>query len=349
MTDRSFFTQNLLKWNKITNRRIMPWKGEKDPYKIWISEIILQQTRVEQGLKYYQRFISSFPTVSSISEAEEKHVYKKWEGLGYYMRCKNIIHTASHITRELAGRFPSTYDGLLALKGIGVYTAAAIASFAYNLPYAVIDGNVFRLLSRFFGIDVPTDSTPGKHLFGELAGKLLDKKNPGVYNQAIMDFGGTVCKPVPDCASCPLSKKCVALKKGLVQNLPVKTKNITRRKRWIYYLVIEYKKRLYIKKRTASDIWENLYEFMPIETRRQTRIPNLLKSKAFRDIFTTTGYEVQKISKVYEQQLTHQQITGQFIRIRTSDSLPLGEYALVTPKELVQLPFPKLISTYLKD
>ena len=202
------FTNKLLQWNKRENIRSMPWKGEKDPYKIWISEIILQQTRVQQGVAYYNRFIKAWPTIKSLAKATEQEVYKLWEGLGYYSRCRNLIASAKYINDELGARFPEKYEDILSLKGIGDYTAAAIASFAFNQPYAVVDGNVFRVLARFFGIKTPVDTTEGKKLFRKLANELIDKKNPGEYNQAIMDFGAVVCKPVlPKCNECPLQKK----------------------------------------------------------------------------------------------------------------------------------------------
>jgi A/G-specific adenine glycosylase len=350
MTVKGYFSKNLLDWNATENTRIMPWKGEKDPYKIWISEIILQQTRVEQGLNYYKRFISRFPNVKSIAVANENEVFKVWEGLGYYSRCKNIILTARYIFNDLENKFPSDYHGLLSLRGIGQYTASAIASFAYNLPYAVTDGNVFRVLSRFFGIGIPIDNSQGKIFFLKLANELLDKKDPASYNQAIMDFGATVCKPaLPLCSICPLQIKCVAFEKGLTRELPVKEKSIVRRNRWIYYLVIEYKKKLYLRKRSGKDIWENLYEFVPIESERKLTVTGLLKSRDFKKVFNGSVYEVDDISKIYQQQLTHQTISGQFIRIKSNDPLDLKDYTLASYKQLLQLPFPKFISTYLKD
>src|SRR5450432_3260301 len=189
------FTKKLLKWNLGSNTRTMPWKGEKDPYKIWLSEIILQQTRVEQGLGYYQKFIKAFPTVQQLAKAPQEKVFKLWEGLGYYTRCKNLIASALFISKDRKGKFPTDYESILGLKGVGPYTAAAIASFAYNLPHAVIDGNVFRVLSRYFGISTPIDSPDGKKLYALLANELLDKQEPGLYNQAIMDLGAVICKP----------------------------------------------------------------------------------------------------------------------------------------------------------
>ena len=184
MENSKYFASKLLSWNKLDNQRLMPWKGEKDPYKIWLSEIILQQTRVEQGWDYYTRFVSAFPTVEKLAKAPETKIFKLWEGLGYYTRCKNCIATAKYIASVCNGKFPDKYDEILALKGIGPYTAAAIASFAFNLPYAVVDGNVFRVLSRFFGIETPVDSITGKKLFTTLANELLDKKLLGLQTTA---------------------------------------------------------------------------------------------------------------------------------------------------------------------
>ena len=188
----TFFTQQLMLWDNQENNRKMPWKGEKDPYKIWLSEVILQQTRVEQGLDYYNKFIETFPTIGLLANAKDESVFKLWEGLGYYSRCRNLLFTARYIAFELGGQFPNNYDAILNLKGVGPYTAAAISSFAYEQPYAVVDGNVFRVIARYFGIEKPTDTNEGKELFAALANKLLDKTQPGKYNQAIMDFGATI-------------------------------------------------------------------------------------------------------------------------------------------------------------
>ena len=240
MKNKKFFFEFLIKWNRNKNKREMPWKGERDPYKIWVSEIILQQTRVQQGLAYYNRFISAWPDVKSLARAKEQDVYKLWEGLGYYSRCTNLIASAKYICDELNGMFPETHEEILSLKGIGDYTAAAIASFAFNQPYAVVDGNVFRVLARFFGIKTPVDSTAGKKLFRSLANSLIDKKEPAEYNQAIMDFGAVVCKPVlPLCQECPLQKKCIACQKNFVSILPIKEKGIKIRQRFFNYLVVQ--------------------------------------------------------------------------------------------------------------
>src|SRR6266404_2400551 len=214
----------------------MPWKGEKDPYKIWLSEIILQQTRVEQGLKYYEKFIEIFPDIHKLANAPDQKIYKLWEGLGYYTRCGNLIASARHISGNLKGRFPDQYEEIKKLKGIGPYTAAAIASFAFNESRAVVDGNVFRVLARIFGIDKPIDSSEGKKVFNQLANELLDKQKPGLYNQAIKDFGAVICKPVPVCEQCPFNKYCKAFWNDRISSLPVKTKKTVIQKRWFYYI-----------------------------------------------------------------------------------------------------------------
>ena len=350
MLNERFFSEKLMRWNIEANNRVMPWKGEKDPYKIWLSEVILQQTRVEQGLKYYNAFIRAFPTVKSLATASDDKIYKLWEGLGYYIRCKNLISTARYVYQELNGKFPPNYDGLLELKGVGGYTAAAIASFAYNEPRAVTDGNVYRVLARFFGIGSPIDNPAGKKIFSKLANDILDKNNPALHNQAIMDFGAIICKPRnPLCSNCPINNNCYAFKNDVVEELPVKEKRMIRRKRWIYYLVIEYDRKLYTRKRTASDIWENLHDFVPIETRKEVKIPSLFKSRQFLKLFTTGSYEVLHVSSIFRQQLTHQDIAGQFISIKTQRPLKLENYMLLSQKELSQLAFPKFINTYLKD
>ncbi len=345
-----FFTEALLKWNNLDNHRVMPWKNEKDPYKIWISEIILQQTRVQQGLEYYKKFIKAYPTVQHLAGAQESEVFKFWEGLGYYSRCKNIIASAKYICNKLNGKFPDTYEFILQLKGIGNYTASAIASFAYNLPYAVLDGNVFRVLSRFFGIQLPIDNADGKKVYSSLAGKLLDKKLPGVYNQAIMDFGSTICKPkLPLCGACPLKQKCFAYLKGLVTTLPVKEKFITRKTRWMYYLLIECDNQLYVRKRVSKNIWQNLNEFVLIETEKPVSIADLQVTLHFKEIFKNTKFTITSISKIYRQQLTHQTITGQFLRIWVNNCISVDGYQLIKISDLKLLPFPKFITAYLKD
>ncbi len=343
------FTNILMKWHKHSNSREMPWKGEKDPYKIWLSEVILQQTRVAQGWQYYSRFIKKYPTISKLAKAKDQDVFKLWEGLGYYSRCKNLLLTARQIEKQNKGIFPNAYEDILALKGIGPYTAAAIASFAYNLPHAVVDGNVYRVLSRFFGVSVAIDSTKGKSYFHELAESVLYKKEAGLFNQAIMDFGAVVCKPFsPICINCPLQKHCIAFKEGRVNQLPVKEKRLVRKNRWFYYFLFEYDNKVLVHKRIGKDIWQNLFEFYLVETEKGV-IWNTETIKNW--LFTQTG--IQKtgeiaISPVMAQELTHQHIKGQFIRVVLT-GMPsfLSKYQWQSKSTLRNLPFPNLITRYL--
>jgi A/G-specific adenine glycosylase len=342
----SKFPAILLQWNRNKNTRQMPWKGEKDPYKIWLSEIILQQTRVEQGLKYYEKFLSHFPNIHKLAAAHEEKVYKLWEGLGYYSRCKNLIETARFISKNRDGKFPDRFDDILALKGVGYYTASAIASFAYELPYAVVDGNVFRVLSRIFGIKKPIDTAEGKKLFTQLAFELLDKKQPGIFNQAIMDFGAVICKPYPLCSICPFNNYCIAFKKGLTGVFPVKEKITSIKPRWFNYLVLENKGRFYIRKRTGKDIWKSLHEFVLVETEKDISIKKLL-SKAEKDrILKKDTYTVISSSQIYSQQLSHQKIRGRFIRIKLKQKPVLPGYNLLSANQMLRLAFPRLINSY---
>jgi A/G-specific adenine glycosylase len=343
------FTSGLMKWHKLHNNRQMPWKGEKNPYKIWLSEVILQQTRVEQGWKYYTRFVETYPDIRKLAAAHDQDVFKLWEGLGYYSRCKNLLFTAREIVKTRNAIFPDTYADILALKGIGPYTAAAIASFAYNLPYAVVDGNVFRVLSRFFGIDEPIDSAKGKQLFAEMAATVLDKNEPGLYNQAIMDFGATVCRPFsPVCSACPLHKKCFAYREGIVNQLPVKEKTLLRKNRWFYYFLFEHKGKILVHQRTAKDIWQNLFEFYLLETEETIQWDDQTIHNWLKNQLGIRSATVTEISPLIKQQLTHRQIRGQFIRI-SLDTIPevMKKGNWISKTRLPTLPFPKLITGYL--
>ena len=346
----NLFTKLLMEWHKSQNCREMPWKGETNPYKIWLSEVILQQTRVAQGTAYYNNFIKKYPTIHHLSKAKDQEVFKLWEGLGYYNRCKNLLFTARKIVKERNGIFPNNYTDLLALKGIGPYTAAAIASFAFNLPYAVLDGNVFRVLSRYFGISEPIDNAKGKSLFSELAGQMLAKKKSALFNQAIMDFGATICKPFsPNCNSCPLQKNCMAFQKGMVNQLPVKEKTLLRKHRWFYYFVFEWEGKVLLNHRTRRDIWQNLYEFYLLETDEQikwdkTKVKNWLK-----DQLGIVKPEINQLSPLVWQQLTHQQIKGQFISVILNQKPTMFEnYKWAPKKRLFKFPFPKFITNYLE-
>ena len=343
----SKFPALLLHWNSHKNTRKMPWKGEKDPYKIWLSEIILQQTRVEQGIKYYEKFISAFPDINKLAVAKDQKIYKLWEGLGYYSRCKNLIETARFISKKLNQKFPDEFKDILSLKGVGNYTASAIASFAYDLPYAVVDGNVFRVLSRVFGIKKPIDSTEGKKLFSQLAFELLDKKQPGIYNQALMDFGAVICKPQnPHCDNCILRNHCFAFENDWVNKLPVKEKKIKITTRWFNYLVIEYKEKIYLKKRTANDIWKNLYEFALIETSNDTSVKRLLAKAEKEKILKKDSYKILSVSQVYCQQLSHQKIMGRFIKLTFKKELSIPGFKAIPLKQRLRYAFPRFINAY---
>ena len=347
----SCFTQKLLQWNTASNTRLMPWKNEKDPYKIWLSEIILQQTRVEQGWNYYNKFVHAYPTVHHLAQAPETAVFKLWEGLGYYSRCKNLIATARFIAADLQGVFPNTYETIQALKGIGPYTAAAIASFAYNLPYAVVDGNVFRVISRYFGVTTPVDSGEGKKLYTLLADALLDRQQAGLYNQAIMDFGAVICRPrQPLCAACVLRNECEALRHNTVHELPVKEKLLQRKVRWFYYFVITYNGFTYIRKRSAKDIWENLYEFVLCEYDCRQPFDEVPYAMQEMHKVMEEGATITYTSKEYTQQLTHQTIMGRFICITLSQpSSALAAFESVAADDLAAYPFPKFITTFLSE
>lgn len=341
------FTQKLLEWNFFHNNRPMPWKGESDPYRIWLSEIILQQTRVEQGWSYYERFINKFPDVHSLANAPEEDVYKLWEGLGYYTRCKNLIATARFISHDLDGIFPSTYDEIIKLKGIGPYTAAAISSFAYNEKRAVVDGNVHRVLARYFGISTPTDSNDGKKLFSHLAQSLIDETSPGIYNQAIMDFGATICKPrKPLCDQCVQSAECEAYNNNFVNDVPVKEKVLKIKSRWLYYFVIESDEAVYIRKRDGKDIWQNLYEFVLLETQTEHEKRAL---QYLDELLQHQSYTIISTSEIFTQQLTHQRINGRFLHVRLEKKLKLGgDYRLVKKININEYAFPGIINSYLQ-
>jgi len=345
------FTDVLMQWNKAHNKRSMPWKGEKDPYKIWLSEVILQQTRVEQGWPYFSRFIEHFPTIIQLANAKDEVVFKLWEGLGYYSRCRNLLFTARFIAFELGGQFPQTYEELIKLKGVGPYSAAAIASFAFNLPYAVVDGNVYRVIARYLGINEPTDTNIGKKLFAELANQLMHKKQPGTFNQAIMDFGATICKPaLPLCASCPLQQTCKALKGGIVHQLPVKLKRIQRKNRWMYYFVFTHQKKIGILQRSNNDIWQNLHEFYLVESNNMITWNAQSVKQWLKDQLNIIEFDIEKISIMRKQQLTHQQISGQFIHI-TIHKIPEALQGLkwVNHQQISKLAFPRLITAYFEE
>lgn len=347
----SYFQQRLLYWHQHFNKRELPWKGEKDVYRIWLSEIILQQTRAEQGWKYYERFLKAYPTLTKLAQAPLEEVFKLWEGLGYYNRCRNLHATAQKIATEMKGKFPTTYDGILALKGVGPYTAAAIASFAYNLPHAVVDGNVFRVLSRFFGEATPVDSTQGRKLFEQLAHECLAKDQAAIYNQAIMDFGATVCKPdSPLCSDCPLKSKCAAFKQNTISQLPVKEKQLQQRNRWFVFFTVSHKGFFAIEKRTGKDVWQDLYQFPIVEFHSEKEWKAFIKSDLAKSqtLFRGGSFQLLTVTKPVLQKLSHQTIHAVAVAARLSAKKAAVQYEWKTKEELKQLPFPKVIHQLLK-
>ena len=339
----NWFIDKLENWYA-TAQRDLPWRGTTDLYKVWLSEIILQQTRVVQGLPYYERFIAHFPTVVDLAEASEEEVLKLWQGLGYYSRAKNLHHTAQYITTELGGIFPQTYKELLKLKGIGDYTASAIASFCYNEPCPVVDGNVYRVLSRVFGLATPINSTQGAKEFKALAHDCLDKANAGVYNQAIMEFGALQCTPQsPDCTSCVLRDHCWAFHHNKVNELPVKLKKISIKKRYFNYLVwLNPYGQTLLQKREGKDIWHGLYEFPLIETTQPLSIEEataLLEAKHPRA--TVSLYNETPVV----HKLTHQHIYTSFWVLQTEEPLERGVFFT----ELTTYPVSALTARFIEE
>ncbi len=347
---RNTFTKKLLTWFG-KNHRPMPWKGEKNPYLIWLSEIILQQTRVAQGLPYFEKFKKAYPTITDLANAPEDEIFKLWEGLGYYSRARNLHFTAKDIRDNYGGVFPTAYEDILKLKGVGTYTAAAIASFAYDLPYAVLDGNVYRVLSRYLGIKEPIDTTAGKKTFTKLSQELLAKKQPADYNQAIMDFGATQCVPAkPNCKICPLAKACIARKEDIVSQLPIKSKKLKKRSRFFHYLIINYGNQVWTRKRSEKDIWQGLYEFPLLETDKLLDRKGLESTTAYQQLIPLEA-EITRVSAPFTQQLTHQKINALFFEITLENPMNNAPEAWknISREDLKTYAFPRIIDLYLQD
>lgn len=347
--DKRYFSDKIVKWY-LDNKRQLPWRKTNDPYKIWLSEVILQQTRVIQGLPYYLQFVTAYPTVKALAKAPGQEVLRLWQGLGYYTRARNLHKCAQVIVELHNGRFPKSYHDLLTLPGIGHYTAAAIASFAFGEPVAVLDGNVFRILSRIFGIDTTINSPEGKKQFTLLANGLISKKHPALHNQAVMEFGALFCTPHnPKCTDCPFKTTCFAFRNDLVSALPVKNKLKKSRKRYFFYLVVEKNKSLLMKKRGEKDIWNGLFDFMLIEKQKPVKAEKIITDNEFSKLFKKM--ETVTISKKYKHILTHQTIYCRFIHMKAPQSFSLAEKTLCfySPKEVAQLPKPVLISRFLND
>lgn len=340
----NIFSDNLITWYA-ENKRELPWRDTTDPYIIWISEIILQQTRVAQGYEYFLRFVHRFPDVATLAAAPEDEVLKYWQGLGYYSRARNL-HAAA---RSMNGTFPVTYEGVRALKGVGDYTAAAICSFAYGMPYAVVDGNVYRVLSRYFGIETPIDSTEGKKLFAALAEEMLDKSQPAVYNQAIMDFGAMQCTPKsPDCMFCPLADGCSALRSGRVAKLPVKQHKAKTSNRFFNYIYVRMGACTYLQKRTADDIWKNLFELPLVETDANVSEEKFRELPKVRDFFG--GGQVPVLRLVVgnvKHVLSHRVIYANFYEVDLNEESSAFAACLRVKKEdLEQYAVPRLVHAF---
>lgn len=338
------FAKSLIGWYQL-NKRDLPWRNTKDPYKIWLSEVILQQTRVNQGMAYYYRFVESFPNVKALADASEQEVLKLWQGLGYYSRARNL-HAASKTISQL-GKFPGTHNEILLLKGIGPYTAAAIASFAFNEKVPVIDGNVYRVLSRYFGVETPIDSSPGKKQFLEIASEMISPDDPATYNQSIMELGALVCKPKsPLCSDCPLAVSCIARQKDDIDKYPVKGKKTTVKNRFLNYLVINTPNGIITKERAEKDIWKGLHDFPTIETLSETETSYILKD----EMLTSLGSPVfVSKSKPYLHQLTHQLLHVIFWEFSMKSTPKLHNFSLTGLHELGQLPVPRVIEKYLTE
>lgn len=344
------FVDKITGWYR-KNKRNLPWRQTPDPYLIWLSEIILQQTRVDQGLSYYYKFASEFPSVSDLANASEEKVLKLWQGLGYYSRARNLHAAAKYIHTELNGKFPSDYESIKKLKGVGDYTAAAIASFAFGQCHAVVDGNVYRVLSRVFGIRTPIDSAKGKKEFAELAGSLIYKKDPGTYNQAVMEFGAVQCKPVnPSCSTCCLNIMCAAYEKGIVSELPVKSKTTKTRDRYFNYLVINNTGKILLSKRVKNDIWKNLYDFPLIETAKQLSEEEFVSLPELKR-FVSKDFTINKVSPTYKHILSHQKIYARFWEITVKKPYVIKEENIIAVREpeLEKYAVPRLVENYLHD
>ncbi|MDB0027000.1 A/G-specific adenine glycosylase [Flavobacteriales bacterium] len=339
------FSFNLLQWYAL-NKRDLPWRKTTNPYHIWLSEIILQQTRVKQGLPYYLMFVKAFPKVQDLALADEDKVLKLWQGLGYYSRARNLHFSAKFILENYNGKFPNNYEEILSLKGVGLYTAAAISSFSFQLPFAVVDGNVIRVLSRVFGITTPFDSTEGKKQFQLLAKNLLDKKNPAEHNQAIMEFGALQCIPKsPKCESCPFNNECVAFITNEVLNLPIKSQKTKVKDRYIHFLVVNQKQQILLGKRN-SGIWQGLYEFPFLEFKNNLSEDEVFKSAEWFGVFGKNKPIISSISEEYIHKLSHQKIHAKFWELEV-ESLKFDGFQIVERSDLKKYPVSALIQKYL--
>ena len=353
--DKEHFVSWLFDWYQ-THKRTLPWRETNDPYKIWLSEIILQQTRVAQGLPYYKQFVKKYPSIQDLARADEDEVLRLWQGLGYYSRARNLHACARVVVNELGGRFPSTYQALLRLKGVGRYTAAAIASIAFQESIPVVDGNVYRVLARVFGIEEDVATTRGIKTFYALAQSLIPQKNAGLYNQAVMEFGAIHCTPFsPQCGSCIFQSHCIAFHTNRQNVLPVKTKKINIKPRFFHYFVVQNHDKLYMKRRTGHDIWRGLYDFYLVEDSQLSPLDRL--DDALVELIRCYGPSIVKQPTLYQHLLTHRRLFVHFWHIQATDKFIqdttslLGQVGMqaFTILQIQSLPKPILIEKFLKE
>ncbi len=335
----------LFDWYK-NNARNLPWRETKNPYAIWISEIILQQTRVNQGLEYYIRFLNLFPTIEKLAEAEEREILKAWEGLGYYSRARNMHYTAKIIVKQYHGKFPENYDELLKLKGIGPYTAAAIASFAFNIPVPAIDGNVLRVLARLYGINIEINTSAGHRVFRQKSLEILDKKKPALFNQAMMEFGALQCVPSsPHCKECVFSNECIAYQTGKIKELPVKKKKKKPVEKYFHFFLIEKNNQFMIEKRTGKGIWKNLYQLPLIETEKErTILTETELNKLIQKYQISSPKKIKKITEITHL-LSHQKLNITIWKLETSSI----NKDFIQIEEIDKHPFPAVIAKFLDN
>jgi A/G-specific adenine glycosylase len=347
------FADRLVAWYE-HHKRDLPWRHTRDPYRIWLSEVILQQTRVKQGLPYYEAFIERFPTVFDLAAASEQEILRLWQGLGYYSRARNMQYTAQLLVNQYNGVFPADSVGLLKLKGIGTYTAAAIASFAFDEKVAVLDGNVYRVLARLFGIETDIATHQAKSEFAKLANQLISSHQPSLYNQAIMDFGAIQCTPTsPDCLLCPFQQECEAYLSGRQAKLPVKNKKVTVKNRFFHYVVFTFQGKIAMRHRTEKDIWQGLYDFplvengAALETAAMVRMPEFLALTLGENIPENS---ILEMSQTYLHVLTHQRVAARFLKIRLGEPTELPAHVrFYDAEQAAALPKPVLIDKYLSE
>lgn len=345
----SDWREKLIGWYN-SNKRDLPWRNSKEPYKIWISEVILQQTRVNQGWEYYLRFVEKYPTLKALANAPQRDVLKLWQGLGYYSRARNLHEAARFILKEYGGKFPKEYDSIRKLKGIGDYTAGAIASIAYNLPFPAVDGNVMRVYSRLFGIVTPIDSNTGKKEIYELAKDMLPNSAPGIYNQAVMELGALVCLPVkPRCTVCPIQAACYAYLHKMVTELPKKQGKIVQHNRYLHYLVITHQDSILLHHRTTKDIWQGLYDFPVIETPKPVEAGKFVKAKIWKKLLSLSNPVIKDISEEYIHILSHQKLYARFYHVAVGNKKAnLPDCIWIKDSELENYAVPKLIDLYIR-